>query len=148
MRPEFRTVSIKLSLDPDVPEIQADPLQLRQVFTNLMNNAVEAMDAKGGGTLTITTRLAPFGQGVRVTLADTGVGISEENRAKLFTPFFTTKPVGKGTGLGLAIVYGVVKMHQGQVQVQSEEGEGTMFTITLPLHLALTRVPPEPFGVT
>ena len=148
MRPEFRTVSIKLGLDPDVPEIQADPLQLRQVFTNLMNNAVEAMEAKGGGTLTIATRLAPFGQGVRVTLADTGVGISEENRAKLFTPFFTTKPVGKGTGLGLAIVYGVVKMHQGQIQVQSEKGEGTMFTITLPLHLAQATVSPEPFGAT
>jgi two-component system NtrC family sensor kinase len=134
-RPEFRNIAIKLQLDSSVPEIQADPLQLRQVFTNLMNNAVEAMEAKGGGTLTITTRLAPLGQGVRVSLSDTGVGISEANRAKLFTPFFTTKPIGKGTGLGLAIVYGVVKMHQGQIQVQSEEGQGTTFTITLPLRL-------------
>jgi len=148
IRPEFGGISVKLNLDSEVPEIQADPLQLRQVFTNLMNNAVEAMEAKGGGILTITTRLAPFGQGVRVSLADTGVGISEENRAKLFTPFFTTKPVGKGTGLGLAIVYGVVKMHQGQVQVQSEEGEGTIFTITLPLHLAPAAASSETFVAT
>jgi two-component system NtrC family sensor kinase len=148
VRPEFRRITIKLDLDPDVPEIQADSLQLRQVFSNLMDNAVEAMEAKGGGTLTITSRLAPFGQGVKVSVADTGVGISEANRAKLFTPFFTTKPVGKGTGLGLAIVYGIVKMHQGQVQVQSEEGEGAVFTITLPLRLAPVAGSPEAFGAT
>jgi two-component system NtrC family sensor kinase len=59
------------------------------------------------------------------------VGISEENMKKLFSPFFTTKPIGKGTGLGLAIIYGIVKMHRGQISVQSQEGQGTTFTITL-----------------
>jgi two-component system, NtrC family, sensor kinase len=62
---------------------------------------------------------------------DTGVGISEENMRKLFTPFFTTKPIGKGTGLGLAIIYGIVKMHRGQIGVQSRVGKGTKFTLTL-----------------
>jgi signal transduction histidine kinase len=64
-----------------------------------------------------------------------------ENLSKLFTPFFTTKPIGKGTGLGLAIVYGIVKMHRGQVQVQSQPGEGTTFTITLPVRL-VAETPP------
>jgi two-component system NtrC family sensor kinase len=145
--PEFSQVRLLLQLDPDLPAIQADPLQLQQVFTNLMNNAVEAMEPRGGGTLTIATKCAPFGQGVRVSLADTGVGISEENRAKLFTPFFTTKPVGKGTGLGLAIVYGIVKMHRGQIQVQSQEGQGTTFTITLPLKPADVPAPVNGLGV-
>ena len=134
-RPGFEQVQVVLDLDPELPPIQADPLQLRQVFTNLINNAVEAMEPKGGGTLTLSTSLAPLGQGVRVAVADTGVGIAAENRSRLFTPFFTTKPVGKGTGLGLAIVYGIVKMHRGQIQVQSEEGTGTTFTITLPVRL-------------
>jgi signal transduction histidine kinase len=134
--PRFGNTQFVLQLDPGVPPIEADPLQLQQVFINLLNNAVEAMEGKGGGTVTVTTQVAPFGQGVRISIADSGAGISEENRAKLFTPFFTTKPVGKGTGLGLAIVYGIVKMHRGQIQVQSEEGKGTTFTITLPLQFA------------
>jgi two-component system NtrC family sensor kinase len=134
--PKFEKVQLVLQLDPDLPTIQADPLQLQQIFTNLMDNAVEAMEPKGGGTLTITTKCAPFGQGVRTSVTDTGTGISEENRVKLFTPFFTTKPVGKGTGLGLAIVYGIVKMHRGQIQVQSQEGKGSTFTVTLPLKLS------------
>jgi two-component system, NtrC family, sensor kinase len=134
--PRLVTTQFVLQLDPEVSPIEADPLQLQQVFINLLNNAIEAMESRGGGTVTVTTQVAPFGQGVRVAITDTGAGISEENRAKLFTPFFTTKPVGKGTGLGLAIVYGIVKMHRGQIQVQSEEGKGTTFTITMPLRLS------------
>ena len=144
--PRFENTELVLQLDPEVPIIQADPLQLQQVFINLVNNASESMQAKGGGTVTVTTKLAPFGQGVRIAIADTGAGISEENRAKLFTPFFTTKPVGMGTGLGLAIVYGIVKMHRGQIQVQSEEGKGTTLTITLPLQPNTVQLPAETFG--
>jgi two-component system NtrC family sensor kinase len=139
--PELEHVQVVLQPEPDLPAIQADPLQLRQVFTNLMTNAVEAIEPKGGGTLTLSTKTAPFGQGVRVSIADTGMGISEENRVKLFTPFFTTKPVGKGTGLGLAIVYGIVKMHRGQIQVQSEEGKGTVFIVTLPIEKPEPSIP-------
>jgi two-component system, NtrC family, sensor kinase len=144
--PKFQNVRIALDLDSEVPAIQADPLQLTQVFINLLENGAEAMETKGGGTLTVKTRLAPLGQGVRVSVTDQGMGISEENRAKLFNPFYTTKPVGKGTGLGLAIVYGIVKMHRGQIQVQSEEGKGTTFTITLPLKLSGTPTPEVGFG--
>jgi len=94
-----------------------------------MNNAAEAMP--NGGQLTLRTRPGPAPGFVTVEVQDTGVGISEENMKKLFTPFFTTKPIGKGTGLGLAIIYGIVKMHQGQISVQSEVGKGTTFTVTL-----------------
>ncbi len=70
---------------------------------------------------------------IKIAFQDTGCGIPEENLSKIFTPFFTTKPIGKGTGLGLAIVYGIIKMHRGQIYVDSEVGVGTTFTITLPV---------------
>jgi two-component system NtrC family sensor kinase len=125
----YRSMELATDFDPDLPPIQADPLQLHQVFLNLMSNAAEAMP--GGGRLTLRTRRGPVAGTVTVQVQDTGVGISEENMSKLFTPFFTTKPIGKGTGLGLAIIYGIVKMHRGQISVQSQEGEGTTFTLTL-----------------
>ena len=123
-----------------MPVIQADPPQLRQVFLNLMNNAAEAMH--GAGRLTLRSRHVPADGCVVVDVSDTGVGIPPENMSKLFTPFFTTKPIGKGTGLGLAIIYGIVKMHQGQIAVQSEPGQGTCFSVTLRVKLPLPSPPP------
>jgi two-component system NtrC family sensor kinase len=125
----YQQVELVTDLEPDLPPIQADPLQLRQVFLNLMNNAAEAMP--GGGRLLLRSRKGPAAGFVSIQVQDTGVGISEENMKKLFTPFFTTKPIGKGTGLGLAIIYGIVKMHRGQISVQSQAGKGTTFTVTL-----------------
>jgi two-component system NtrC family sensor kinase len=97
-----------------------------------MSNAVEAMPP--GGTLTLRTRTGPPGM-VTAEVEDNGEGISPENLNKLFTPFFTTKPIGKGTGLGLAISYGIIKMHRGQINVQSQVKRGTCFTISLPVKL-------------
>ncbi|MBM3151074.1 MAG: HAMP domain-containing protein [Chloroflexi bacterium] len=128
-------VDFKTEFDPALPVIEGDPSQLRQVFQNLMTNAVESMPQ--GGTLTLRTRPAPPGM-VTIEVQDTGVGISPENLNKLFLPFFTTKPIGKGTGLGLAIVYGIIKMHRGQINVRSAPGEGATFIVTLPLHLPLS----------
>jgi signal transduction histidine kinase len=125
----FKKVEIVTDLDPTLRPIQADPLQLHQVFINLMNNAAEAMPA--GGTITLRTRPGPAPGLISVEVQDTGVGIPPENMSKMFTPFFTTKPIGKGTGLGLAIIYGIVKMHRGQITVNSKVGEGTVFTVTL-----------------
>ena len=125
----YQQVELVTDLEPDLPLIQADPLQLCQVFLNLMNNAAEAMP--GGGRLILRTRKGPDAGFVTVQVQDAGMGISEENMKKLFTPFFTTKPIGQGTGLGLAIIYGIVKMHQGQISVQGQVGEGTAFTVTL-----------------
>jgi signal transduction histidine kinase len=129
----FQGVGIVMDLDAGLPIIEADPFQLRQVFCNLMNNAADAMP--GGGTLTLRTKRGPWAGFVTAEVQDTGKGISEENMKKLFTPFFTTKPVGKGTGLGLAIIYGIVKMHRGDIGVQSQVGQGTTFTLTLHEHL-------------
>jgi signal transduction histidine kinase len=125
----FQGVGIRMELDSGLPIIEADPFQLRQVFCNLMNNAADAMPS--GGTLTLRTRQGPWSGLITAEVQDTGEGISEENMKKLFTPFFTTKPLGKGTGLGLAIIYGIVKMHQGEIGVQSQVGQGTTFALTL-----------------
>ena len=125
----YKNINIVTDLDPALGTIQADPLQLHQVFINLMNNAAEAMPS--GGDLILRTRKGPNPGFATIEVQDTGVGIPEENMKKIFTPFFTTKPIGKGTGLGLAIIYGIVKMHRGQISVQSKPGQGTTFTITL-----------------
>lgn len=125
-------ITIVADLDPQLPIIEADPAQLQEVIANLVSNAIEAM--LSGGKLTVRTRPGPEGM-VTMSVTDTGVGITPEDQAKLFVPFFTTKPVGKGTGLGLAIVYGIVKMHRGQITVQSQPGKGTTFTVTLPMRL-------------
>lgn len=125
----YRQIEFVEELAPGLPIVQADPLQLRQVFLNLMTNSAEAMPE--GGLITLRSGPGPISGFVTVEVQDTGVGIPEENMKKLFTPFFTTKPIGKGTGLGLAIIYGIVKMHRGQISVQSQEGKGTTFTVTL-----------------
>jgi two-component system NtrC family sensor kinase len=137
--PMFADVEIIRRLDPDLPSIQADPAQLKEVFINLMTNAAEAME--GGGSLTVATAPAEEGM-ISVVFQDTGCGIPEENLSKIFTPFFTTKPIGKGTGLGLAIVYGIIKMHRGQIYVESEAGIGSTFTVTLPVKLPAASTEP------
>lgn len=131
-REVYARIQVVTELDPALPKIQADPAQLQEVFVNLMSNAVEAMTP--GGTLTLRTHTGPLGM-VTAEVEDNGEGISPENLGKLFTPFFTTKPVGRGTGLGLAIIYGIIKMHRGQINVQSQLRRGTCFTISLPIRL-------------
>ena len=132
-QPAFNHVQIVEKIAPDLPQIEADPTQLPNIFVNLMDNAADAMPE--GGTLTIQADPSPDRQSVVVQVKDTGCGIPQEYVKQLFSPFFTTKPVGQGTGLGLSIAYGVVKMHQGTIQVKSKVGEGTTFTITLPVRL-------------
>jgi len=139
----IKTVSIPIvtEFDPRLPIIDGDTAQLRQVFLNIMTNAVEAMPE--GGTLTVRTRTGPV-QMITVEIEDTGSGIPHENLGKLFTPFFTTKPIGKGTGLGLAISYGIIKMHRGQINVKSQVGQGTTFIISLPVKLSVAEQPGAP----
>jgi two-component system NtrC family sensor kinase len=108
--------------------IKGDPLQLQQVFLNIILNAVQAMSK--GGRLKISTKEEPGF--IRIMFSDTGVGIPEENLDKIFDPFFTTKGVGEGTGLGLSICFGIIERHGGRIEVKSEVGEGSVFTVWLP----------------
>jgi two-component system NtrC family sensor kinase len=105
--------------------------QMEQVLLNLFINAGDAMEGKGGGTITVTVE-APEASIARIRVADSGSGIPPEVVGKIFDPFFTTKPVGKGTGLGLSVSYGIVKEHKGEISVESRMGEGTTFTILIP----------------
>ncbi len=122
------SVRAECSLDPALGTRLVDGGQLRQVFDNLLRNAVEAMG--DGGTILASTAA---GEGeFTVTVGDTGPGIPEENLPKMFSPFFTTKKVGKGTGLGLSVCYGIVKMHGGSIQAANRPGGGACFTVRIP----------------
>jgi PAS domain S-box-containing protein len=127
----FHNIRITKRLDPSLPLIIGNAGQLKQVFTNIIINAAEAM--RGTGELTITTFSSPNRNSVFVEFTDTGEGIPEENFSRIFEPFFTTKDVGKGTGLGLATSYGIVESHGGKIGVKSKVGEGSTFTMELPV---------------
>ena len=122
-------VRVVLDLDHQIPEVMASTNQMRQVMLNIFKNAKEAMS--NGGTLTVRT--AREDQKVSVHIQDTGVGIPEEIRNKVFEAFFTTKQKVKGVGLGLSVCYGIIKDHGGEIRVESEEGKGTTFIISLPV---------------
>jgi signal transduction histidine kinase len=116
---------------PDLPEIEAWGSELNQVWTNLIDNAADAMDGKGA----ISIQAVPTDSGeVTVTICDTGPGIPPEIAAKIFEPFFTTKPPGVGSGLGLHISHNVVVRHGGRIDLESEPGR-TCFIVTLPMVL-------------
>jgi signal transduction histidine kinase len=120
-------------LAPDLGTIYVDPSMFERVITNLALNAAQAMPR--GGTLTIETSNVEAlpdqrGAGVALTIRDTGVGMNEETRARLFEPFFTTRPTG--TGLGLPTVRRIVEQHGGQIAFDSEPGRGTTFRVCLP----------------
>jgi signal transduction histidine kinase len=134
-------IEVKLDLEPDLPTVNCDADQLKQVFINLALNAVQAMPK--GGTLTVTTRKprsnewhlrddAPrsLADQVEIRISDTGEGIPDEVRSRIFIPFYTTKK--KGTGLGLAICQRIVKNHGGTIEVESKPGDGTRFILRLP----------------
>lgn len=126
----YANVQIDTQLHPDLPPLWASGTELQQVLLNLLNNSVDAMDSSGG-SIQITTQLS---DGRIVTkIADNGHGIAEANLARIFDPFYTTKPVGKGTGLGLSICYGIIKKAGGDIHVQSTKGTGTTFSIYLPI---------------
>jgi signal transduction histidine kinase len=118
--------------EADLPEIIADPGQIHQILVNLAVNSMHAMP--NGGTFTIETGTTPHE--VLISVSDTGVGMSEEIRQKIFLPFFTTKEVQEGTGLGLSVVHGIVVSHGGRIDVSSKPGEGTTFIISLPVEEA------------
>jgi CheY-like chemotaxis protein len=123
--------SLKLTraLPPDGVYVEGDAGQVQQALTNIILNARDAMPEGGE----IRVRLELTGDVAVIEIADSGPGMDEETRVRIFEPFYTTKPAGSGTGLGMAITYGIIQGHHGDIAVESALGQGTKFTITLPL---------------
>ena len=145
----LRNVTTAKELAPALPPVRVSADHMKQVLINLILNALQAMPRGGQLTIrTLTTRLSgaatlvsrrmtdPLRPGDPVVIcevSDSGCGIPRERIARLFDPFYTTKPIGKGTGLGLSLSYGIVQKHNGNIEVQTEIGKGTTFRVTLPL---------------
>lgn len=128
-RLQHSDVRVHTQLAPDLPKVPMVSDQISQVFLNIVINAIEAMPS--GGDLWLETRLSEDGEEALISFQDNGRGMSSEEVANLFEPFYTTKP--DGTGLGLAISYGIIERHGGTIDVSSQPGEGSTFTVKLPL---------------
>ena len=129
-RAKYANIEVHSDLQPDLPEILASETEMHQVFLNLINNAIQAME-KDGGRIELKSRL-DNGK-VVVEVSDNGPGIPEGIMDRIFDPFFTTKPVGQGTGLGLSICFGIVHKMKGDIKVESTLGEGASFQVTIPI---------------
>ena len=151
-------IDLTLSLAEGDSKVLSDPSQVEQILLNLAVNAQDAMPE--GGRLEVSTELVEIddetaslldcssGAHLRISVSDTGTGMSEATRSRVFEPFFTTKEVGKGTGLGLSTVYGIVKQTGGHIELTSALGKGTTFRILLPVsRQGLTLAPPSPRSV-
>ena len=123
-------VETALFVEPNIPDIEMNPNQIKQVFVNLLNNAAQAIASTGrNGHITVTAKR--WLDGVAVSVADDGPGIPEELLPRVFEPFFTTKTEGEGTGLGLSICQGIIKEHGGRITLESSPGVGATFTVEL-----------------
>jgi two-component system, NtrC family, sensor kinase len=127
----FQNIEIVRRYSAGLSPVQADQLQIQQVFINIIINAADSMNGKG--ILTLETIENDPQMGVEIGISDTGCGIPPQNIARIFDPFFTTKDVGRGTGLGLSVSYGIIQAHHGEIKVTSDPGKGSKFTITLPI---------------
>jgi signal transduction histidine kinase len=125
-------ILLSVRREPDLRHVRLDPTQFEQVLMNLAVNARDAMPGGGRLTIEIANALRGSTPGVRLTVRDTGTGMSDEVQQRLWEPFFTTKPLGKGTGLGLPTVHGIVHQAGGDITVESEPGKGTAFHVFLP----------------
>jgi len=127
----LRQIEVAVDLGPEEPVVVGNPIQLEQVFINLLTNARDAVADSPRKAIRISGSVGP--EGVEIAFTDTGDGIPPGVERRIFDPFFTTKEVGKGTGLGLSITYGIIKEHSGTISVVSPPGEGATFLIYLPL---------------
>ncbi len=125
---KYSQIIIQENYANDLPLVPLDVNQMKQVFLNIITNAIHAMSR--GGKLSIATE--EHEDKIAIHISDTGKGIPAAHLKRIFEPFFTTKPAGQGTGLGLSISQGIVRQHKGRIEVESREGEGTTFTIWLP----------------
>jgi PAS domain S-box-containing protein len=147
-------VELLIDIDPRTPPVMADATQIEQVLLNLCTNAIYAI-GKHKGTIRValkcklpslddsTERRGGLrARHIKLTVSDTGAGMSEDVLQRVFEPFFTTKPVGQGTGLGLSVVHGIVHAHQGIVRVQSSPGKGSTFKLYFPLSVDAAQIGP------
>lgn len=134
-------IRVQTHIAPALPQVWGDPLQLQQVFLNIINNAAQAMsDWRGGGELQVEMALVPGAQSrlengataLRVTFSDNGPGIAPDHLRRVFDPFFTTKGIGRGTGLGMSISHGIIANHNGAIWAESRPGQGAQFFLDLP----------------
>jgi two-component system NtrC family sensor kinase len=130
--------TMEMDFDATLEKINVIPQDIGRVLLNLYNNALYAVTEKkkmseGDYEPTVTVSTKKAGDKIEISVKDNGMGIPEKVRAKIFHPFFTTKPVGKGAGLGLSLSYDIVKVHGGEIKVVTNEGEGTEFSIQLPI---------------
>jgi two-component system NtrC family sensor kinase len=132
-----RGVELSSSLSPNLPPVLGDPIYLQTLFLNLITNALDAMPT--GGLLTIKTQEASSpsssenGRWLKISIIDTGIGLTEESKKRIFDPFYTTKKIGEGTGLGLAICEKIVREHFGRLEVESTVGKGSSFFVFIPV---------------
>jgi two-component system NtrC family sensor kinase len=123
-------VEVRVEIEPDLPVLRGDARAINQVFLNLLKNAAEALEGRGG---IVTVSAVVDGAWVVVRVRDDGPGVAPELHARLFEPFYSTKEAGRGTGLGLSISRRIVNDHGGSIEVSSAPGQGTTFTVRLPL---------------
>ena len=142
---EEKRVSIKVRTTHDLPRVLLDAAQVRQALVNLIDNALDAVSE--GGEVEVRARHEVTENALEIQVADNGRGIAEENMAKLFTPFFTTKEMGRGMGLGLAVAHGVVELHGGRISATSARGRGSVFTMRLPAEIAADDTTGRPAAV-
>ena len=126
-----KQVNVVKEIPKDLPRIRGIAGELQEVFLNLFNNALEAIEDEAPGSINILARTLGNPEMVEIKVSDTGGGISPENRRKIFDFLFTTKL--QGTGVGLSVVYNIIKKHDGSINVESEVRKGTTFTIRLPI---------------
>ncbi|MBN2032249.1 MAG: hypothetical protein JW836_03155, partial [Deltaproteobacteria bacterium] len=124
-----------VEVESDLPRIQGDRQQLKQVILNLVLNSLDAVGDGGRIEIRLKRHEAAF---LRVEVEDNGAGIPADLLPHIFDPFFTTKPVGKGTGLGLSVSHGIITKHGGRIEAESVPGQKTVFTITLPCEASPT----------
>ena len=122
-------IRVTTKIDSDLPRILGNPNQLYQAFAQMMSNAVDALGEVGGGEIVLTAHTE--NKEIFVSFSDTGPGMREP--AKVFDPFYTTKPIGKGTGLGLSATYGVIQDHNGHITCYNKPEGGAFFLVRLPV---------------
>jgi len=132
-RLRIKNISFNMHIADNLPVLHGNHVKLEQVFINLIQNSMDAMEEQGKGEIVLTARVE--NNAARITYSDTGKGIASKFQEKIFDPFFSTKEPGKGTGIGLSIVYAIIQEHNGAITCESDEGRGASFEIRLPVYV-------------